>query len=203
MASLVDTWKGIKADNQPLNNHQKYKPDVTPFLAKFDADAKKFDKLEQDKKGLAKILDDADQQIEGLAAKLKAQLEALQKAGDDVTAAESEPTNIDFDAPDAGAKVVALGTKMSNLAGKRAAPCHEIAKLSEQIAKVWKSSASQFKSKSDAIAAQEKVLSAEGTKLDHEIRRLVGVYQKIATADKDSKTATAVGKLISALDGGT
>ena len=49
--------------------------------------------------------------------------------------------------------------------------------------------ANQFKTKREGIDAAQKKLSADGTKLAAEIKRLVGVYQKIATEMKDDTMA--------------
>jgi hypothetical protein len=194
MASVLAAWKAIKGRHPALSNAAKFKPDITPFCAKIDEDAHKFDHLDEEKKKAGKIIEDAGVQIDAQAAKIAAKTDEVSNLTDQIAASQSQ--DVDLNGDDAVKSVLQIVTVFEDLAKKRSAAAQEVAKLSDEQAKLAKRAAEQFKAKRDSIDAAQKKLSAEGVKLAAEIKRLVGVYQKIATGMKDSKMASDIGTLL-------
>lgn len=76
--TLLDAWKKLKAQNKALGT-PAYKPDITPFLSKYDQDLALFDKLQAHKDDMEPMAD--TKEIEPLAAKITGHYEELKKAG--------------------------------------------------------------------------------------------------------------------------
>src|SRR6266571_350690 len=74
--TLLDAWKQLKAKNKALAT-PAYKPDITPFLAKYDQDLALFDKFQTHKDDMEPLGN--DKQIEPLAMKIGGHYEELKK----------------------------------------------------------------------------------------------------------------------------
>jgi chromosome segregation ATPase len=176
-----------------LNSDKKFKPDkLAPLCARLDTDGEQLDKQKEEKEKAVKIIDDASDDIESRTKKIATQHEEIKRLADEL--AEIEPEG-DLKGDDA----VKIITKTANVYAEKvdeiAAAAQAITKSSNEVSALVKKMAAQFKAKREAIDAAIKKTQTDGNKAQGDIKKQIGVYQKIATDMKDRDMASDIGSL--------
>jgi hypothetical protein len=160
-----------------------------------DDDAREFKLLDDEKEKAGKIIEDAEDKIESRTKRIKEEKEKIDTLTGTIEA-RTYGLLTDDDAPE---RVPSVLVNLGELTNLRAVAAREIAKLCNEQADLAEKAADQFKAKRKSIAAKQKKLADDGTKAAAEIKRLVGVYQKIAKGMKDGDAMAAdIGTLLAA-----